>query len=309
MMIKILSYQKKFKIENFSNKTYDISIIEIFPNKDNLNNFLELDNNIWKNEKKDKQDIYLLQYPNGNESSVSHGKIKDIQEYEIEHTCSTEFGSSGGPIILLDSFKVIGVHKGSGKNKEDNNYGTLLMYPIIEFKKKFEEKNEIKNEEKNEIKNEEKNEIKNEIIIKLKIEKEDINKDVYILNNPYYTNSEGIIREANELKEMNKINTLMLIDNKEVDYEKCKKFEKIGTYEIKIKLNINLINAYCMFLGCKNIIDINLSSFDTKKTKNMASMFDGCNNLTNLDLSNFDTKNVANMNAMFYGCYNLANII
>ena len=101
----------------------------------------------------------------------------------------------------------------------------------------------------------------------------------------------------------------MLIDNKEVDYEKCKKFEKIGSYEIKIKLNINLINAYCMFLGCKNIIDINLSSFDTKKTKNMGSMFDGCNNLTNLDLSNFDTKNVANMNAMFYGCYNLTNII
>ena len=163
----------------YSNKTYDISIIAIFPNKDNLNNFLELDNNIWKNEKEDKQDIYLLQYPNGNDSCVSYGKIKDIQEYEIEHTCSTEFGSSGGPIILLGSFKVIGIHKGSGKNKEDiifldiiqsdaYNYGTLLKYPIIEFKKKFEEKNKEKNEIKVEVKNEIKNEEKNEIKVEVK---------------------------------------------------------------------------------------------------------------------------------------------
>ena len=163
----------------YSNKTYDISIIAIFPNKDNLNNFLELDNNIWKNEKEDKQDIYLLQYPNGNDSCVSYGKIKDIQEYEIEYTCSTEFGSSGGPIILLGSFKVIGIHKGSGKNKEDiifldiiqsdaYNYGTLLKYPIIEFKKKFEEKNKEKNEIKVEVKNEIKNEEKNEIKVEVK---------------------------------------------------------------------------------------------------------------------------------------------
>jgi V8-like Glu-specific endopeptidase len=166
----------------YSNKAYDISIIEIFPKKDNLNHFLELDYYYDKNEKEEKQNIYVLQYLNGNESCVSYGNIINIKEFEIQHTCSTEDGSSGGPIILLESNKVIGVHKGSGRNKEDNNYGTLLNYPINEFNEKFEAKNEIKNkgkdEVKNEIKKEERNEIKNEIIIKLKIEKEDINKDI-----------------------------------------------------------------------------------------------------------------------------------
>ena len=272
----------------YSNKTYDISIIEIFPNKDNLNKFLELDFNYDENEREENQKIYVLHYLNGNESCVSYGNIKDINEYEIEHTCSTENGSSGGPIILLETNKVIGVHKGSGKNKEDNNYGTLLKYPISEFNG-----NKV---------------IKNEIIIKIKIEKEDINKDVYILNYPYYTNSDGIRCEADELKEMNKENTLMFIENREVEYEKCKKFEKIGIYEIKIKLKIEIINAYCMFLGCKNIIEINLSKFKTKYINNMCNMFRDCNNLSNIDLSSFDTKNVTNMGCMFYGCNNLSNI-
>jgi len=49
------------------------------------------------------------------------------------HKCSTEHGSSGGPIILLNTVKVIGVHKGSSNN--NFNYGTLLQYPILAFNK------------------------------------------------------------------------------------------------------------------------------------------------------------------------------
>jgi len=41
----------------YSNRNYDISIIEIFPNKDKLNSFLELDYNYGKNEKERKQNI------------------------------------------------------------------------------------------------------------------------------------------------------------------------------------------------------------------------------------------------------------
>ena len=296
----------------YSNEIYDISIIEIFPNKDSINHFLELDYNYGKNEKEVKQNIYILHYPNGNESCLSYGNIEKIKAYEIEHTCSTEVGSSGAPIILLETFKVIGIHKGSGKNKADNNYGTLLKYPIIEFIEKNEIKNEIKNELKNELKNEIENEIKNEfkneIIIKLKIGKKDLNKDIYILNYPYYTDSDGIRYETYNLKEMNKINTLMYIDNREIEYEKCKKFDKIGIYEIKVKLKINLIDQNCMFLGCKNIIDINLSKFETKYINNICAIFRDCNNLTSIDLSRFDTKNVKNMNAMLYGCNNLSSI-
>ena len=284
----------------FSKETYDISIIQIIPNKDDLNLFLELDFNFDENENKVNKDIYLLKYPKGNESCASFGKIKDIKEYKIEHTCSKEDRSSGGPIILLETFKVIGVHKGS---EEDNIYGVLLKYPINEFYKNFEAINKKKDEIRNV-----NNGKKNEIIVKLKIEKEDINKDIYILNNLNYANSDGIIHEVDELKEINKENTLLFVDNKEVEYEKYIKFDKIGTHEIKIKLKINLINANCMFFGCKNIIDIDLSAFNTQNMINMKAMFSCCNNLENINFSSFDTKNVLNMSAMFYSCNNLTNI-
>ena len=274
----------------YCNETYDTSIIEIFPERDNLKHFLELDYKYDKNEKEGEQNIYLLHYLNGNEIMATYGNIIDIKEYEIEHTCTTEDIGSGGPIILFKTNKVIGVHKGIGRNKKENNYGTLLKNPINEFYEKV------------------KNTKINEIIINLKIENEDINKDIYILNNQNYSNSDEIIPKVEELKEINKLNTIMSIDDNEVEYEKCKKFSKKGIYRIKISFKFNLKNSNCMFLGCTNIININFSSFDTKNIINMKGMFFGCNNLKNLDLLCFDTKNVTDMNAMFYGCNNLENL-
>ncbi len=50
----------------------------------------------------------------------------------------------------------------------------------------------------------------------------------------------------------------------------------------------------------KNILDIDLSNFDTSKVINMDSMFAYMSKLTTLNLSNFDTSKVTNMNNMFY---------
>ena len=51
------------------------------------------------------------------------------------HTCSTEFGSSGSPILLLSNYRVIGVHK--RKTPFNFNEGAFIKYPIEEFKKKY----------------------------------------------------------------------------------------------------------------------------------------------------------------------------
>jgi len=64
-----------------------------------------------------------------------------------------------------------------------------------------------------------------------------------------------------------------------------------------------------MFRNCKNLKNINLSSFDTKNVTNMKNMFYGCNNLIDINLSSFDTKNDTKMNNMFYDCNNLKKII
>ena len=60
-----------------------------------------------------KETIYILQYPLGDKAFVSYGIIKSIEEineYNFNHICSTNEGSSGSPILNKDN-KVIGIHK------------------------------------------------------------------------------------------------------------------------------------------------------------------------------------------------------
>ena len=51
----------------------------------------------------------------------------------------------------------------------------------------------------------------------------------------------------------------------------------------------------------KNIVELDLSNFDTSQVTDMQFMFYGMSSLTSLDLSNFDTSQVKYMNSMFSG--------
>ena len=131
--VKIIKFLPERKI--YSSFEYDTTIIEIFPEKDDIKSFLDIELSLEKEYLKEQ--VYTLQYPKGKYCSVSHGSILSIDEFNIAHNCSTETGSSGGPIILLNNFKVIGIHKGSKKYNLEINFGTLLKFPINEFTKKF----------------------------------------------------------------------------------------------------------------------------------------------------------------------------
>ena len=58
----------------------------------------------------------------------------------------------------------------------------------------------------------------------------------------------------------------------------------------------------------KNILEIDLSGFDTSKVTNMSSMFGSMSKLTTLNLSSFNTSKVADMSNMFYGMSKLTNL-
>ena len=58
----------------------------------------------------------------------------------------------------------------------------------------------------------------------------------------------------------------------------------------------------------RNILKLDLSSFDTSKVTNMGYMFYNISNPTTLDLSNFDTSQVRSMRSMFSAMYNLATL-
>ena len=107
-----------------------------------------------------------------------------------------------------------------------------------------------------------------------------------------------------------------------------------GIVEIKLVFNQKLTDCYWMFNNLKNILYIDLSSFDisevtnfrymfygchsltsivfgkfyTSKAANMESIFEQCKSLVELDLSMFNTNSVTNMASMFCDCSNLTSL-
>ena len=56
--------------------------------------------------------------------------------------------------------------------------------------------------------------------------------------------------------------------------------------------NNSIDSCFCMFYGCKDITEIDLSNFNTSEVTDMYNMFYGCSSLSSLDVSNFDTSKV-----------------
>ena len=67
-------------------------------------------------------------------------------------------------------------------------------------------------------------------------------------------------------------------------------------------------NMAAMFYQCSNLISINFENFDTSQVSEMGSVFRSCSKLSSLNLSSFDTSKVASMGAMFNLCTNLKTI-
>ena len=61
---------------------------------------------------------------------ASYGLLDNIDGNEIKHKCNTSYGSSGSPILLLKTKKVIGIHR---IGSTSFNLGLLLIKPLIEF--------------------------------------------------------------------------------------------------------------------------------------------------------------------------------
>ena len=103
---------------------------------------------------------------------------------------------------------------------------------------------------------------------------------------------------------MNTVN----IDDEESDYEIrlwLDPTDKTAYYYAETEKVYLNTNSRDMFLSgyseqkIKNILELDLSNFDTSQVTYMQSMFFGMSNLTSLNLSNFDTSNVTKMSFMF----------
>ena len=323
---KIIKIDENRKI--YTSIKYDITIIEINPKDDDIHKFLNIEEKIFE-QNINFEKIYILQYINDKEKLkkiISKGIIKQINDYNIKYVCNSSLSLPGCPLLNLYNHKVIGIHKESLFNF--NNNGILLKNPLNIYI------NDILNNNK-----------KNEINMRIRIDKNDINKKIPILygdSTSFFTSYKvnGVYSSyssrdlTNKIKEIYNSNIELYINNIKHNFNTHIKAEKEGIYDIKLKFfhkhkdcsdmfsnceNIifidlsffdssNITDTSYMFANCKNLEKIDFSSFDTKNVTDMSHMFNNCNNLKNLNLSFFNTKNVENMNSMFYKCYNLYDL-
>lgn len=139
------------------NKELDYFCIEILP-EDNLNNFLQVDREIYTNFMKNytKESVInqyryhtlvLIQYKNFSEKYqedifYSKGNLDRYNGKKIFYRIPIQFGAKGSPILSLNSsLDVIGMHRKCGNMKKGIlNNGIFFNKILIDIKKKLKNK-------------------------------------------------------------------------------------------------------------------------------------------------------------------------
>ena len=300
IIIEHLNKIKKFEITSkrkyFTNEKLDYSCIEILEEDEIKSDyFFKIEPNILNDKKKSlkNQEIFILQYPMGGDLSFSSGRIININNDHIFHSASTCKGSSGSPIIRRFNYNIVGLHFGSQINDENNyvyyNYATPFDSILKDIKQKIYNNNVI--------------------VAKIKINND--NSVVRIINS--YENSvrEGLNLENVTIEKNEEEIKKCIIFIKE---EKLKKFEynlifqRKGEYTIKYIFPTPLNSTNYMFHKCENIINIDLSHFNSSYVTNMCGMFEKCHNLKEIKFDNLNTSNVKNMSWMFNECESLISL-
>ena len=135
--------KKKIKIADnrkcFINEELDYTCIEIF-DEDEIEDFFDVENKEYKdiNEYFLNEDIAIIQYPKGGPLKINAGHLKEINENMIKHKVSTDYGSSGAPIILYErNYEILGIHR--GRNIKLNiNMGIYIKFIIEDIKKNID---------------------------------------------------------------------------------------------------------------------------------------------------------------------------
>ena len=156
--------------------------------------------------------------------------------------------------------------------------------------------------------------ISEEKISLIKLIKPNLNEPTFFLcdtkmNEKSFVNAgDDSQQELANFSELNSENCEMFIDNIKTPFEKYHIFDKEGIYTIKYVFAKKLTTCEKMFFGCKHIISIDLSQFNTEEVTDMSLMFLLCSNLENINFDNFKTSKVTNMEGMFENCVSLKSL-
>ena len=230
----------------------------------------------------------------------SRGKIISIDDYRFAHNAFTNNGSSGSAIILIDSYKIIGIH--CRKNKINNtNFGVFIEEIIDQLYAQNLKIIPNKNEEKFIANNE----------LDSLLSKE--NSQIITLR--YKNSNYDSIRIFGDIFVRNNIdNCKIVVEDKE--YNLCCKMNKskmkiIGNeYEIKLKIIEDLTDLSYMFHLCNSLLPSSeINQMNISKATNISYLFSECQYLSKLpDISKWNTVNVENMGCIFAGGQSLLSL-
>ena len=301
--IEINGQNKSIDLKNrikYTNKEIDITIIEINEKKDEIKNFLLLDEEN-QDIKISGKTIYLLQYYEANGPSapsvpcVSYGILKYNDKLKFEHNCSTNLGSSGSAILNLATNKVIGIHIGTFANDNYNyNIGRFLNNLLNDFIKKIYY-NKIE---------------ENEIQSLMKIPSKKVNiEDRNILIGENYNESRN--------------NNFTLINIDSIVFEKKYMDEYDISYINNIFINIRILNLTNnnisdisilekvkfeklekLFLDNNKIYDINVLS--KVRLKELKELYLNGNNISNIEI--LEKVNFPNLQILDLSCNKIKNV-
>ena len=245
-------------------KNYDIIVIEIKPNIDKINDFLEFDDKInddmnqLKNIFSNKL-IYTINLGENDNLEINQGISKGIDKDILYVDISKKKNLSCSP-IFLDNFKIIGFFSKNSYLSCFNKIiikGIFAKYPLKKISLEYEKKLH-----KN---------VLNELTIIYKVEEK---KKIQIFNETFVNN--------------NKHNCIIIIEREEIR-ELCSEINisenKITKNNLEIKLfeykTINNMNK--MFAGCSSLISIpDFEQWDFNNVQEIEYMFKNCSSLTYL---------------------------
>ena len=129
----------KLKMDNsrkiLTNRNMDFTLIEIkSTDKLDSDSFLEIDNIILEDSNKILNNIYiyLMHYSLDNVVNYSTGTLTNVCENKLRYIVDTELGASGGPILNLSNYKLLGLHCGK-YCKNQMRCGTYIKQIVEKF--------------------------------------------------------------------------------------------------------------------------------------------------------------------------------
>ena len=226
----------------YTYKDLNITIIEILK-IDNINDFIEIDKFINSRNYVDT-DIISVFLKDNKKIGLSYGKIKEKNNDNF-YKCNIETKKEG-IIMLKEKYKLIGIIKKCSNKKEMEVIPMNIIMNKINYIKCIYE-----------------------------IKKEDIGKNIQIINNEAYFNEE--INEEIEKE-------IMIIIDGEIKSNILEyKFNKEGKYIIYLIIVNFLTNMSYIFSHCSSLKELNLSSFNTNQVTSMSYMFSDCSLLKELN--------------------------